>query len=100
MTFAGPVVIAFDMEPGTIVEYIDRKKMVCAVVLEHKNQRVRMLTEHNRELTHGERRLAHAGNQVLDLSTGRDALVERLQGVAEIRRNFQNQIDIQEEIRI
>ena len=84
------------MEPGTIVEYIDRKKIVCAVVLEHKNQRLRMLTEHNRELTHGENRLAHAANQVLDLSMSRDALVERLQAVAEIRRKLQKQIDIQE----
>lgn len=96
MTFAQPVVIGFHMEPGTIVEYIDRKEMVCAVVLEHKKQKVRMLTEHNRELSHGEKRLAHYGNQVLDLSIGRDALVDRLKVLGARRRKLQNQIDVQE----
>jgi len=96
LTFAGPVVIGFDMEPGTIVEYIDRKEMVCAVVLEDKKQRLRMLTEHNREVSHGENRLAHTGGEVLDLRMGRDALVERLQAMAKIRSKIQDQIDIQE----
>ena len=84
------------MKPGTIVEYIDSKEMVCAVVLENKKQKVRMLTEHDREVSHGENRLAHSSDQTLDLSMGRDALVERLQVVAETRRKLQNQIDIQE----
>jgi hypothetical protein len=30
------------MDSGTIVEYIDRKQIVCAVVLGRKNQKLRM----------------------------------------------------------
>ena len=38
------------MEPGMIVEYIDRQRIMCALVLEVKNQRLRLLTENNREV--------------------------------------------------
>lgn len=82
------------MEPGTIVEYIERKEMVCAVVLERKNQKIRMLTERNREVSHAEKRLAHIGDERLDVNIGRDALVEHLQAAAARRRQLQNQIDV------
>jgi exoribonuclease-2 len=84
------------MEPGTIVEYIDRKQVVCAVVLGQKSRKVHMLTEHNREVSHGENRLAHTGNECLDLRMGRDALVENLLGTAARRRQLQNQIDVED----
>ncbi|MCK7513229.1 MAG: hypothetical protein MZV70_60510 [Desulfobacterales bacterium] len=35
------------MELGNIVEYIDRERILCAVVLEISNQRLRLLTENN-----------------------------------------------------
>ncbi|NVM23938.1 MAG: RNB domain-containing ribonuclease [Desulfobacterales bacterium] len=95
MTFAPPLLYACDMEPGTIVEYIDRKQIVCAVVLEQKNQKLRMLTEHNREMSHQEKRLAHVGDQRLDPTIGRDALVENLKATVAKRRQIQNQIDIE-----
>jgi exoribonuclease-2 len=38
------------MEAGNIVEYIDRQKITCAVILEIKKQRLRLLTENNREI--------------------------------------------------
>ena len=84
------------MEPGTIVEYIERKKVVCAVVLGQKNQRVQMLTEHNREVSHAEKRLAHVATQRLDPKLGRDALVEHLKSAAARRRTLQNQIEVKD----
>jgi len=83
------------MEPGTVVEYIDRKQIVCAVVLSKKTQKVRMLTEHNREVSHSEKRLAHVSNEHLDPSTGRDALVNRLQNTVSRRRQLQRQINVE-----
>ncbi|NVM57962.1 MAG: RNB domain-containing ribonuclease [Desulfobacterales bacterium] len=83
------------MDLGTIVEYIDRKHIVCAVVLGRKNQKLRMLTEHNREVSHAEKRLANIGEQRLDPGIGRDALVKHLQATAARRRQLQKQIDIE-----
>jgi len=83
------------MELGTIVEYIDRKLIVCAVVLGKKNQKLRMLTEHNREVSHAEKRLAHVSSERLDLRTGRDALVNRLKHTVARRRQLQKQIDVE-----
>jgi hypothetical protein len=83
------------MEPGTIVEYIDRKQIVCAVVLGRKNQKLRMLTEHNREISHAEKRLAHVTRERLDPGIGRDALVNRLQNTVATRRQLQKQIDVE-----
>jgi exoribonuclease-2 len=83
------------MELGTIVEYIDRKQIVCAVVLGRKNQKLRMLTEHNREISHAEKRLAHVSPEPLDPAMGRDALVSRLQNTVGTRRQLQKQIDVE-----
>jgi exoribonuclease-2 len=83
------------MEPGTIVEYIDRKQIVCAVVLGQKNHKLRMLTEHNREISHAEKRVAHIGGERLDLGAGRDALVSNLQSTVAVRKQLKKQIDVE-----
>ena len=38
------------MELGMVVEFIDSQKLVCAVVMEIKRLRLRLLTENNREV--------------------------------------------------
>jgi len=83
------------MELGSIVEYIDRKQIVCAVVLGNKNQKLRMLTEHNREVSHAEKRLAHVSSERLDPGIGRDALIKCLQNTVARRRQLQKQIDLE-----
>lgn len=95
MTFRHPVDMNSPMEPGTIVEYIDRKQIVCAVVLGQKNHKLRMLTEHNREISHAEKRLAHVGRERLDPGIGRDALVNRLQSTVAARKQLKKQIDVE-----
>jgi exoribonuclease-2 len=76
------------MDSGTIVEYIDRKQIVCAVVLSRKNQKLRMLTEHNREIGHAEKRLAHVAHERLDPGIGRDALVSSLRNTVQTRKQL------------
>jgi exoribonuclease-2 len=73
------------MELGNIVEFIDRQKILCAVVLEVKAQRLRLLTENSRELSLSAGRLLSRDRQRLDVSIGRSRLVEILKEVA-IRR--------------
>jgi len=84
------------MEPGNIVEFIDRQKIMCAVVLDIKKMRLRLLTEGNREVNISAGRLAHKGDMRLDLSMGRDRLVEALKETSAKRKTLINDINIQE----
>jgi exoribonuclease-2 len=84
------------MESGSIVEFIDRQQIMCAVILEVKNSRLRLLTENNREVNLAAGRLLHTDNVRLDLSMGRDKMVDALKGVASKRRELLNQVDIKD----
>jgi exoribonuclease-2 len=84
------------MEVGNIVEYIDRQKITCAVVLEVKKQRLRLLTENNREVNLSASRLLHRDNVRLDLSQGRDRTVVTLKELANKRKALISHIDIKD----
>jgi exoribonuclease-2 len=82
------------MEPGNIVEYLEKQKVVIAVVLEIKKQRLRVLNEYNREANLSITRLAHKCKDRLTLSAGRDKLVEALKKTAARRKTLSKGIDI------
>jgi len=84
------------MESGNIVEFIDRQKIICAVVLEVKKQRLRLLTEANREVNLASSRLSHKCNVRLELSMGRDKIVDALKEIAKRRKALIVDIDIRE----
>lgn len=84
------------MEPGIVVEYIDRQKIICAVVLEIKKQKLRLLSENNREVKLSEGRLSHKSKTRLDPSMGRDRLIEALKDIVSRRKSLTDQIDIGE----
>jgi len=84
------------MECGNIVEYIDRQKILCAVVLEVKNKRLRLLTENNREVKLSASRLLHTDDVRLDLSQGRDRMVDALKQVADKRKALIPKVDVQD----
>jgi len=84
------------MEVGNIVEYIDRQKITCAVVLEVKKQRLRLLTENNREVNLSASRLLHRDNVRLDLSQGRDKTVLTLKELANKRKALISRVDIKD----
>jgi exoribonuclease-2 len=96
LTSSESVVIVIFMESGSIVEYIDRQKIMCAVVLEVKNQRLRLLTENNREVNLSRNRLLHKGKMRLDLNLGRDQIVAALKQVAQKRQALIKNIDIKD----
>ncbi|MCP4693862.1 MAG: exoribonuclease II, partial [Desulfobacterales bacterium] len=83
------------MESGNVVEFIDRQKIICAVILEVKKQRLRLLTETNREVNISAGRLAHAGGR-LDVAMGRYKMVSALKGLATRREGLADRVDIQE----
>ena len=84
------------MESGNIVEYIDSKKIICAVVLEIKNQRLRLLTETNREVNLSSNRLSHTCETRLDPSILRSTMVHTLKEIASRRNALISHINIKE----
>ena len=84
------------MEPGNVVEYIDNQKILCAVVLEVKDKRLRLLMENNREVNLSVNRLSHKGKTLLKLSMGRDKLLESLKETAQRRKELMRQVDVKE----
>lgn len=83
------------MESGNVVEFIDNQKIFCAVVLDVKNLRLRLLTENNREVKMSVGRLSHRSDARLDMSAGRDKLVSMLKEVSTRRRSLSTEIDLQ-----
>lgn len=82
------------MNAGTVVEFIDSQKITCAVVIDLKKVRLRLLTEHNREVKLSVGRLSHISNAHLDLAYGRDKTVAALKKISAHRRDLSSQIDI------
>ena len=83
------------MESGEIVEYIDDQRIICATVMESGNQRLRLLTEHNREVKVAAQRLSLRGSTRLDLSLGKNRQVESLRELALKRNALADEIDIE-----
>ena len=84
------------MKTGHVVEYIDHQKIICAVILEIKKQRLRLLTENNREVNLSASRLSHKCEMPLDLSMGRDKVVYALKEIAKKRKKLIDYINIKE----
>jgi exoribonuclease-2 len=84
------------MEEGNIVEFIDRQKILCAVVQEVKNQRLKLLTENDREVNLSSNRLSHKSRMILDLSLGRIKTIDALKGIAYRRKQLTQQVNIRE----
>ncbi|MCP4746374.1 MAG: RNB domain-containing ribonuclease [Desulfobacteraceae bacterium] len=84
------------MEPGSIVEFIDQQKIICAVVLETKKMRLRLLTETNREVKLAAARVSHRSGWPMQLPQSREKLVSSLKTIGVQRRKASEQIDIKE----
>ena len=84
------------MNLGIIVEYIDKQKIICAVVLKVKKQRLKLLTENNREINLSSARLLHTSKESLDISATRDVLVKALKEKSKIRNQLLLKINIKD----
>jgi exoribonuclease-2 len=83
------------METGTIVEYIDKKQIVCGVVVQAKKEKVRLLTEDDKEVSLSGGRVFHPDGR-LDTSLPRASIVLALKRIATRRENLKNQVNILE----
>ncbi len=84
------------MKIGSIVEYIEQQRVISAVILEVKNNRLRLLNENNREIAFSENRLSHMSEDTLDSSLTKDSLLKKLQKITQNRKELSEKIDISE----
>lgn len=82
------------MKPGIIVEYIDQQHIICAVVLELKNNRLRLLNEFDRELSQSTGRVLFISDVSLDMAIGRDFLVHELKNTGARREKLKESLDL------
>jgi exoribonuclease-2 len=82
------------MEIGTIIEYIEQQKIICAVIVEVKKQRFRLISETNREINMSGSRFIHASEQRLDVSSGRDTMVKVLKDIVTRRKALMTGFDL------
>ena len=84
------------MKSGNIIEYIDRQKRICAVVMEVKNTKLRLLTENDREVKLSLGRVSHKSSACIDLSSSRYELVVTLKAVANKRKDLLRSVNVRE----
>jgi len=83
------------METGTIVEFIEKKNIFCAVVVQTKNDKVRLLTENNREVSLAAKRLFCAQGR-LDPGLGRERVMALLGEIARNREQMAQSVNVEE----
>ncbi len=84
------------MEPGQIVEYIERQKIICAVVVEVRQQKLHLVNELNREVSLSQNRILNVGKQRIPPQTLRDLQVRILKETALKRDESAKKVDVRE----
>src|SRR5208337_1611529 len=84
------------MEPGSIVEFFEEKRILCGIVLELKGERLRVLAQNSREFTLPPKRLLHAGPALALDRMSRPELLKRLEDTAREREALKGAINLQE----
>ena len=94
MTLKKAAVMFRDMEAGNVIEYIEDQKVICGVVLEARDKRLRILNENGREIKMNTSRLSHQGNERVKLSMNREGLLRELRETAAVRHALQKDVDV------
>ncbi len=76
------------MEIGKIVAFFEQKRILCAVCLEVKENRVHLLSEENREITLGANRIVHTSTSSFKTQLPRESLVENLKKIVEKQKTL------------
>ncbi len=84
------------MEPGYIVEFFEEKRVLCAVILDLKGERLHVLTQNNREMTLAPKRLLHACASPWSPTLPRQSLLDRLEETARKRESLKIAINLEE----
>ncbi len=84
------------MESGEIVEYIDDRKIICALVMEHGDQQLKLLTEQDKNVRLSPHRLSHHGKSRFDPTQDRRRLVALLRERGASRNAIAETIPVEE----
>lgn len=84
------------MEPGTIVEFYEEKRILVGVVLELKGERLHVLTQNSREMTLAPKRVLHGGPSALTGAPSRQQWLDFLEETARMREAFKAEVDLEE----
>jgi exoribonuclease-2 len=84
------------MEAGKIVAIFEQKRILLAVCLEVKGNRVHLLSEDNREVTLGINRIAHASSYTLNPASDRENLLGKMKALATRQKDLMHSFSIRE----
>ena len=84
------------MKSGTIIEYIDQQKLICAAVADVKGKRLRLITEQDKEVSLSASRISLTSDNALPESASRSAMVEALKATVARRESLKQEIDLKE----
>jgi len=81
---------------GSVLEFIEKGRVLAAVVVGQKGQHVQVLTENAREMTLSPKRVLYAGADGLDPRSPRPELVRRVKEMSQRREEQKGQVNIEE----
>lgn len=84
------------MKSGTIIEYIDQQKLICAAVADVKGKRLRLITENDKEVSLSASRISLTSDNALPETAGRATTVEALKATVVRRESLKQEIDLKE----
>jgi exoribonuclease-2 len=81
---------------GTIIEYLDNGKFICAFVVAESDRRLNILTQNGRDATLPVARVVHRSEWRAAPGTGREEILNRLLEVARRRQLLIGSVDLEE----
>jgi exoribonuclease-2 len=84
------------MEPGYLVEFFEDKRVLCAVILDLKGERLHVLTHNNREMTLPPKRILHSCPGQFSPAFSRHLLLNHLEETASKRESLKASINLEE----
>jgi exoribonuclease-2 len=84
------------MESGKVVAFFEQKKILLAVCLEVKGNKLHLLTEENREMTLGPNRIVLASPHTLSAALPRESLLEKLKETGQQQKELAGACSIRE----
>ena len=82
--------------PGSLIEFIDGGKFICAYVTEHSGSRLRLLGQNGREIKIPASRIVTASKKKYPLELDRETLVAQLKKTATTRHELAQTLDLHE----
>ncbi len=84
------------MEPGKIIVFFEQKRILLAVCLEVKGNKVHLLSEENREVTLGFNRIVHVSDSKLNLSSPRETLLEQMKAAVSRQKELMVSLSVRD----